>query len=449
MSKQQDPQEKFENIVNNGKSIIGAQFFVDVPLSGEINLSILKDRGVDEIHFADGEITRIYNVPRGIKTLVINNNRLESLPTAELKDLVNLEADNNRITKADLKDMVSLHSLSLKSNKLASIVHFPKSLHTLSLEQNQLKELNLAGCESCVRVNTLNNLSLRKIYNAPVSNHNFELTKDEHTQLSSNNKHADEKTMIADVKHAVDTYYALKNKYEQEKQATIKEIMVNKSKTRNQKIRQVRHTQYKCVNCKQVGGTKFWKDEDNNLRAVCGNATMPCNLNISILSSLTISPQEMRAEAEQTDKSKQEIIQLKMDTLFGYIDSETSVKRFNENIKIINDNATVVYEPFIENPEKKKIVNKKMQDIYGELAMIRKLRHEYSMTNNKELLRDIVSHHKNVKTNLDNIRSLKYPITEMVDEEQKQQHVLKQFPYSFDEYLNPNLELLKVNKFTI
>jgi hypothetical protein len=89
-----------------------------------------------------------------------------------------------------------------------------------------------------------------------------------------------------------------------------------------------------------------------------------------------------------------------------------------------------------------------MQDIYSELAMIRKLRHEYSMTNNKELLRDIVSHHKNVKTNLDNIRSLKYPITEMVDEEQHR-HVLKQFPYSFDEYLNPNLELLKVNKFTI
>ena len=444
-------QEKFEKIVNNGKSIIGAQLFVDVPLSGEINLSILKDRGVDEIHFAEGEISRIYNVPRGIKTIVINNNRLESLPTMELKDLVNLEADNNRITKADLKDMVSLHTLSLKSNKLASIVHFPKTLHTLSLEQNHLKELNLAGCESCVSVNTLNNLSLRKIYNAPVSNHNFELTKDDHTQLSSNNKHADEKTMIADVKHAVDTYYALKNKYEQEKQTTIKEIMVNKAKTRNQKIRQVRHTQYKCVNCKQVGGTKFWKDADNNLRAVCGNATMPCNLNISILSSLTISPQEMRAEAEQTDKSKQEIIQLKMDTLFGYIDGETSVKRFKENIKIINDNATVVQDSAADNPDKNKILKKKMQDIYGELAMIRKLHHEFSMTNNKELLLNIVSHHKNVRTNLDNIRSLKYPITEMVDEEENQQyrHVLKQFPCSFDECLNPNLELLKVNKFTM
>jgi hypothetical protein len=205
------------------------------------------------------------------------------------------------------------------------------------------------------------------------------------------------------------------------------------------------------VNCKQVGGTKFWKDADNNLRAVCGNATMPCNLNISILSSLTISPQEMRAEAEQTDKSKQEIIQLKMDTLFGYIDGETSVKRFNENIKIINDNATVVQNSTVDNPEKNKILKKKMQDIYGELAMIRKLRHEFSMTNNKELLLNIVSHHKNVRTNLDNIRSLKYPITEMVDEEENQQHrhVLKQFPYSFDECLNPNLELLKVNKFTL
>jgi hypothetical protein len=87
-----------------------------------------------------------------------------------------------------------------------------------------------------------------------------------------------------------------------------------------------------------------------------------------------------------------------------------------------------------------------MQDINEELAMIRKIKHELKKTNNQELLSEIVSHNKHIKTNLDNIRALKYPIIEIVQEGSL--HVLKQFPYCFDDFLNPNFELLKVNKFT-
>ena len=436
-------QEAFENIINNnGKSILGTKCFIDVPLSGEISLSVLKDKGLDELHFVDGKITRIYNVPPGIKTIVINNNQLESIPTMELKDLVNLEANNNKILKVDLKGMEHLHSLMLNQNLIASVTHLPKSLHTLSLNQNRLKELNLRGCESCVKVSTLDNLSLSRIYNAPVTNQNFELKKDEHTQLDHKRTTATSQSSdVVDVKQAVDQYYALQNKYATYKKSVIAHIMSNGDKTRGENIKRVRNTIFKCINCKQKGGTKFWKDTDNNLRAVCGNASTPCNLNFSVLASLTMSVDETRDEAESVENAKQEIIQLKMDTLFGYVDGEKSVEQFNKNMEIINAEMLV---PDEELSDQKKMITKKMRDVYGELEMIRKLKHEYQMNNNRELLSEMVSHRKNIKNNLDTIRSLKYPIIEVVQDGVT--HVLKELPYSLDVF-NPNLDLLKVNKF--
>jgi hypothetical protein len=436
-------QEAFENIINNnGKSILGTKCFIDVPLSGEIGLSVLKDKGLEELHFVDGKITRIYNVPPGIKTIVINNNQLESIPTMELKDLVNLEANNNKLLKVDLKGMEHLHSLMLNQNQIASVTHLPKSLHTLSLNQNRLKELNLRGCESCVKVSTLDNLSLSRIYNAPVTNQNFELKKDEHTQLDhKRTTTTSQSSDVVDVKQAVDQYYALQNKYATYKKSVIAHIMSNGDKTRGENIKRVRNTIFKCINCKQKGGTKFWKDTDNNLRAVCGNASTPCNLNFSILASLTMSADETRDEAEDVENAKREIIQLKMDTLFGYVDGEKSVEQFNKNMEIINAEMLV---PDEELSDQKKMITKKMRDVYGELEMIRKLKHEYQMNNNRELLSEMVSHRKNIKNNLDTIRSLKYPIIEVVQDGVT--HVLKELPYSLDVF-NPNLDLLKVNKF--
>ena len=165
-----------------------------------------------------------------------------------------------------------------------------------------------------------------------------------------------------------------------------------------------------------------------------------------------------------------------MDTLFGYIDEETSVKKFKKNIKVIEDNNIIdktlindVNKSFFEiqtDSKKQNFIRIKMNIIYNELSEIRSLMDEYNKNENKKILEDIARKHKLIHDNLTIIRSVKYPIHEVLQEtvydlidEQNNfidkskatkttLNVLKQYPYSFDDFLNPNLEMLEVIKYT-
>jgi hypothetical protein len=268
-------------------------------------------------------------------------------------------------------------------------------------------------------------------------------------------REAKENVMYSDVKEAVNEYYALKNRYTEDQKTVINKIMNKKSMSRKDKVREVRSAVFRCVNCKREGGTKFWKDSNYNLKAICGNVQNPCNLNIEILASLTVSEREINSEKESIEEAKRKIIQLKLNTLFGYITEEESVKKFNENSKILKNERTnnninnekYSYYSIQNNPEKNRLIHKKMEIVYSELADIRKIMENYNITNNEKLLNDVVLKHQTIKSNINIIRALKYPITEIVDEGIN--NILKQYPFSFDEYLNPNMELLKVTKYSV
>jgi hypothetical protein len=473
-----DSQELFEDAINNGKAVNGNRCHIDIALSGDIDLNPLKQFNIEELYFAEGNIEWFYNVPRDIKKIVINDNKLEKIPTTELRNLVSLEANNNNLTKIDLKGMDRIVSLRVNNNRITSMVNFPSSLEVLSIDQNNLENLDLKGCTSCKQVSCLNNIGLQKIYNAPVSRSDFEIIKDSHTQLElkmrKTHKMAKENVEYPNVKEAVNKYYELKNDYEEHKKKVIKDIMDKKGKSRRDKIQEARVATFKCINCKQQGGTKFWKDYDNNLRAICGNTEKPCRLDINISASLTMTEQEISLFKQDIEDAKTQIVQLKLDTLFGYITEKTSVELFDENIKkinndeinkILNDN-TYSYHDILFNPQKKNLIASKMETVYSELANIRKIMEEYSKTKNKKLLRDATVINKVIQTNINTIRAIKYPICEIVKEStynyvdengdlldeknvsKTEYNVLKQFPYSFDDYLNPNLELLEVKKYS-
>lgn len=177
---------------------------------------------------------------------------------------------------------------------------------------------------------------------------------------------------------------------------------------------------------------------------------------------MNLSDDDIRTAEDELNTAKQNIIKLKLDTLFGYIDEETSVKKFKKNIKIIEDNNIIdktlindVNKSFFEiqnDSKKQNFIRIKMNIIYNELSEIRNLMDEYNKNQNKKLLEDVATKHKLINDNLTIVRSVKYPIHEVLQEtvydlidEQNNfidkskatritLNVLKQYPYSFDDF---------------
>jgi hypothetical protein len=463
-------------ILNQG--IKGKQCYIRVPLNDEIDLSPLKNKQIEEIHFAKGAIQRLHNVPSGVIKIVINDNELKELPNTELSDLVHLEANENHLSKVDLTGMVKLVSLFLDNNQIHKVQNLPESLQTLSINHNDLEDLDF---DSCTNVSCSGNPRLSKIRGRKqISDPNFVLNKDPQTQIllsgGGPKRKPRENVLYTDVKQAVNEYYALKSRYEEHKKTVIKKIMDGKGYKR-ERVQKARNAMFKCINCGKEGGTIFTK-EDNHLRAACGNKENPCNLDIEILASLTLSDEEILETQREMDVAKQKIVEIKMNTLFGYTTEENSVKEFERNLRIIaankknqtdlaNNLKEVSYYDMQNDTKRTSIVSKKMQDVYSELAEIRRIMREYEIDGNKRLLKDVAQKHKTIKEMLNVIQSIKYPICEMIEEtvynyvdvdgnfldESKAPkimlNVLKQYPYCFDDFLNPNLEKLEVQKYTM
>lgn len=470
--------DPFLELINNGDSIVGQKCYISISLDGEIDLSPLENKNLEEIHFIEGTISRIYNIPRGIKKIIINHNKLEKIPHLELRDLVHLEANHNVLTAVDLTNMVNLVLLHLNHNEIRKISNLPASLETLFIDHNDLEELDLSDADSCTNVSCTNNPRLSQIIGGKqMDNSNFKLNKDSHTQILFENKSQKRQSRddveITDVKQAVHEYYALKNQYETNNKDMVQKIM-NGTGSRKEKIQKVRNAVFKCVNCGRDGGTIFSKLE-NNLSASCGNMPNPCKLNIEILSSLSLSESDILDAKQKIDLAKQKIIQAKMNMLFGYIEESKSIAEFEKNIEIIKtnnmlpddliNNVNESYYNMQHDTTKMNIISKKMKDVYSELGEIQIHLEQYKLDKNPKILEDVAIKQKKIQNILNFVRSIKYPICEMVEEtvynyvdsegnfvdESKASkmmlNVLKQYPYNFDDFLNPNLEMLNVFKY--
>ena len=80
---------------------------------------------------------------------------------------------------------------------------------------------------------------------------------------------------------ALKNYYELKKVYEkqyyQKKLNIIKQTNLS-TKEKKQKFQEMKKL---CINCKKEGGTIF-TNKNNTLKALCGNESNPCKLNIEL-----------------------------------------------------------------------------------------------------------------------------------------------------------------------
>jgi len=228
-----------------------------------------------------------------------------------------------------------------------------------------------------------------------------------------------------DAKEAMNEYFKLKNKYETQIMANKKKIMNNPHLSNREKRSEFNKLKPKCIHCKRPGGTIFstiHSDETEKeeayreLRAFCGIVADPCNLNIIIrLAKVEWMPELLKTMEKDIKDYKNEIIDHKNKLLFGYLNTEDALEKF-ENIKEYISNYTSLYEQYLEsyhkivdNDEKTQELNEAITNSYIEIQKIKDCILKMNETNNIQYARDAVTIYTTILMPLlQTIRSLKY-----------------------------------------
>ena len=212
--------------------------------------------------------------------------------------------------------------------------------------------------------------------------------------MSSNNNNNN-----PDVNDALNEFYKLKSTYETEYYIKyVKPIISSKVMSkREKKAAYSKLPKAECINCKRNVGTLFSikKDVDEYIRiftAKCGDIEAPCPLDINIeyADRLTFVRQ-MEINDNDLNELKTQIIKDKNDLMFGYIEQNEAVFKFNGNtdeLKELTEIAGYVINTNIvtnENPEKK-VLTKNLEDEFGISYLIpfKNMMKEYDESNGRD-----------------------------------------------------------------
>ena len=423
-------QTDFVSILNGLKTDV-TEINVKIPLQGELDLSILSEKGFERMTtllFSEGEITGIRNIPTGISKLVCCKNllvELEDLPGS----LLYLNINHNYLTSFDFTKVPYLEELHCDDNKIQEFKNLPSSLTSLYCEQNKLKKLDLKGLKNLKTLHCSNN-PLLMIDNLPETIHDFVsennsfglVTNIEAENIDGDN---DKDSVNIDKKinymEAIKSYFRLKNKYENELLKKKRTAFKSKSskKAGSHKASMIKG---KCIHCNRPVGTIFSTNE-NGYAALCGDKINPCKLNIKLVRGDFISNDEMLYIYKGLlERSKTDIIRLKLNTLFSYISEGQSVEKFKEIMEDYNETSETYSEvlknhnEMYNNEEKKEMIRNKNEMFHDLNRKIRALLAEYENDDNKEILRNAVKIYiHDLLPEIENLRRLKYDIVEMDD----------------------------------
>jgi hypothetical protein len=228
------------------------------------------------------------------------------------------------------------------------------------------------------------------------------------------------------IEDAINEYYKLKNKYEEENNKHKKRIINDPSLSWREKRSEYQKIIPKCINCKRPGGTIFsskfynkYKKEFNEfrqLKAICGVILDPCELNITINvgNYKLLSNIVTECENEMTE-IKNQIINYKNKLLFGFMDTEQALDNFNKLREHLSE-YTSIYQTFLENyldivdnSEEKRTLKENIEKSFVFIESIKQNIVDFNKTNNVQLVRDVVTiYDHSLKPLLIQITNLKY-----------------------------------------
>ena len=200
------------------------------------------------------------------------------------------------------------------------------------------------------------------------------------------------------LENALIEYYKLKDKYEDKYDSKKQSLMSDETLTlskKKERIARVNSTR-KCIICRAEGGTIF-TDENRILKAVCGNKSNPCGLNIEIAKGKIGCVEDLiDVSYKKIEKIKEDIIKYKLDLLFKYISDSQLQQKFGE-AKSVLEEEMIKYEKLysmyidvLNNPEKIKEIKMYNTEIYTYVEQIQQIMKDYVVSNNKEQLKTVI-----------------------------------------------------------
>jgi hypothetical protein len=437
-------------VSDGGKAIVGGRCYINKPLSGDIDTSELKGRGISELWFSKGGITSLNGLPDGLKRLVVRENQLNSLPIHELPNLVILDAESNNIEDDNLEPLLNLSHLNLAKNRLRQVRDLPPKLIEANFDYNpDLNSVDLESAKSCKKMSCRGT----KTITIHCANNECNIITDDGARIRRGGGpkkavKASETIAYPDPEEAFDKYYQLKSDYEDSIKKAIRKIKGAEKIPKQERIKKARQYMPKCVSCDRNGGTHFDRSMDKVLTARCAVKSNPCELHIEIKLGDDMEPRETIDYFEQyIAKIKDNIIRLKLDTLFNYVSENESVDKFTKLSGNLNNPALTKqlseYKHFFENqmnnPETNQTIRTITERIYERLADVHRILDEYHQNSeNKRLMKDIGRILAEIDMDTKMLRRLNYPIMEMIEDRDGYQ-VLRQKSYDLQSYVEPEV----------
>lgn len=422
-------QDEFTNLIlklkKNTKDIS-----VSVPLSGNLNLSILADMGfskVTTLSFSPGNITQLRNIPDYIKTIQCPDNLLvdlEDLPDS----LERLEVPHNAIKELDFSRIKRLKYLNVDFNRLKELGGFPEKILELFCSHNEIKSLDLKHTPVLKKLHCNYNPRL-VLYNLPDSLEDTEfpdtMVHDQSDESSS------DKTKEQIYHDGLRKYFEIKHDYETKIFSKRLTLAANKRikalyKQRDMKIPK-KIVLPNCIGCGKPGGMVF-SSKNEKYTAICGN-TPSCDWNIEINRGFFAAHDVLLYDfVGDVETYKEDIIRQKMDTLFGYVGEQRTSKLFEDQLLAYQGSSEHTKELLLKqenmyyNPIKKEWIQTKKTEIQQWIQEVKR-----ALTNNDiQLATEIQA--KEILPRAEYIQRQMYEEMSMRFDSVKKEHILVQEP---------------------
>jgi hypothetical protein len=243
-------------------------------------------------------------------------------------------------------------------------------------------------------------------------------------------------------RRAFETYYGLKRQYDAKIARQKRQITSNASLSLAEKQEAIRDLKPKCVSCNRHPGTVF-RQEGKRLVAHCGNTESPCNLDIDITRGGFEPTSNMRSFfREITELRKTEIVEAKLNLLFGYETEEESVAAFESRLREYKEGEDMLttidsgIDAVVNDLGKQADLAGKELELYKAIESIKELisKHREDPKAHSGVFGTIAEIIVGQVAELnEQIRTLKYSTNKIIFDESDDTYHLEQIPYQMGE----------------